>query len=509
MTSRHSVAPRGLNATRSSLSQGRFGRMFRNLPPAVFGTTEADNIANLSALADAMTAGLDIPKDTPDPEESGIPALYTYFGQFIDHDITFDPVSLLTKAQDPDGLVDFRTPALDLDNVYGRGPGDQPYMYDQLKFRPGAPLKGQGVADAIDVPRFAGRALIGDPRNDENSIVSQLQGLFLRFHNRMVDDNPGISFEAIQQRVRFHYQYVVLNDFLPRIVSNAVLTELKTGAHYDRSKMKYFHWKNWPFMPVEFSVACYRLGHSMIRPGYRLNDAADMLLPIFPAGNLTKGLTGFQDMADGRAIDWGRFIDLDVRDYGKDGEDTTPANQKRLQFAYRIDPSLVNPLGGLPPEIASDPKSLPLRNLERGWRLGLPSGQAVAKAMQLIPLNDSQILIGKAVDTPDAGEEPVAINTIANGAFAKNCPLWAYVLAEAAHHKVAVTIPVTGAPGPINTPQLGPVGGRIVSEVILGLIFGDNFSVLSLDPHWAPITGPNFKLKHLVSYALGQGAALH
>jgi hypothetical protein len=510
MASRHSVPPRGLNATRSSLSQGRFGRMFRNLPAAHFGNTEADNIANLSALADVMTAAFDEPFDGPDPEESGIPALYTYFGQFIDHDITFDPVSLLTKAQDPDGLVDFRTPALDLDNLYGRGPGDQPYMYDKLKFRLGSVLKGQGVADAADLPRFAGRALIGDPRNDENSIVSQLQGLFLRFHNRMVDDNPGLSFEEIQQRVRFHYQYVVLNDFLSRIVSDAVLAQLKTGAHYDRSKIKYFHWKTWPFMPVEFSVACYRLGHSMIRPGYRLNDAADMLLPIFPDGNLVKGLTGFQDMADGRAIDWGRFIDLDNRAYGKDGEDDSPANQKRLQFAYRIDASLVNPLHALPAEIASDPPpSLPLRNLERGWRLKLPSGQSVAKAMHLIPLEDSEILIGKAVDQPDAGEDPVAIDTVANGAFAKNCPLWTYVLAEAAHHKASITIPAQGAPGPISTPQLGPVGGRIVSEVILGLVFGDNFSVLSLDPHWAPVTGPNFKLKNLVSYALGQGPALH
>jgi hypothetical protein len=234
-----------------------------------------------------------------------------------------------------------------------------------------------------------------------------------------------------------------------------------------------------------------------------------MLLPIFPDGNLKKGLTGFQDMADGRAIDWGRFIDLDLRAYGKEGEDDSSANQKRLQFAYRIDPSLVNPLHALPPEIATDPPSLPLRNLERGWRLGLPSGQSVAKAMQIIPLEDSQLLIGKAVDKPDEGEEPVAIDTVANGAFAKNCPLWAYVLAEAAHHKVAITIPVTGAPGPISTPQLGPVGGRIVSEVILGLIFGDNFSVLSLDPRWAPITGPNFMLKDFVSYALGQGPALH
>src|SRR5712671_6338016 len=230
MASRHSVAPRGLKAIRSSLSQGRFGRMFRNLTPAVFGRTEADNIANLSALADAMTAGFDPPTDGPDPEESGIPSLYTYFGQFIDHDITFDPVSVLTKAQDPDGLVDFRTPALDLDNVYGRGPGDQPYMYDNggPKFLLGDAL-ANGAPDLARNNANPRRALIGDPRNDENSIVSQFQALMLRFHNRVVDENPELSFETIQECVRFHYQYVVLNDFLPRLVSDAVLAELKTN----------------------------------------------------------------------------------------------------------------------------------------------------------------------------------------------------------------------------------------------------------------------------------------
>ncbi len=145
--------------------------------------------ANLSALADAMAAGFDQPQDGPDGEESGIPALYTYFGQFIDHDITFDPVSVLTKQQDPDGLVDFRTPSLDLDNIYGRGP--RPALHVRRHQVPARREADRpGVPDAIDLPRFAGRALIGDPRNDENSIVSQLQGLFLRFHNRMVDDNP-------------------------------------------------------------------------------------------------------------------------------------------------------------------------------------------------------------------------------------------------------------------------------------------------------------------------------
>src|SRR4051812_17523325 len=282
MSSRHALTPRGLNATRSPLSQGRFGRMFRNVTPASFGPNPADTMANLAALADKMVGGFDPPKDSPDAEESGIPALYTYFGQFIDHDITFDPISSLAKQQDPDGLVDFRTPALDLDNLYGRGPSDQPYMYDGIKFRLGETLTGAGVPDANDLPRFKGRALIGDPRNDENSIVSQLQGLMLRFHNRMVDDNPGLPFEAVQQRVRFHYQYVVLNDFLPRIVHDSVLSQLKTAGRYDRGKLAYYHWHNYPFMPVEFSVAAYRLGYSMIRPGYRLNDTDNMLIQIFP-----------------------------------------------------------------------------------------------------------------------------------------------------------------------------------------------------------------------------------
>lgn len=511
MSSRHAITPRGLNATRSPLSQGRFGRMFRNLMPAKFGTNDADTVGNLAALADKMVAKFDAPKDGPDAEESGIPALYTYFGQFIDHDITFDPVSSLTKQQDPDGLVDFRTPSFDLDNLYGRGPSDQPYLYDGIKLRLGETLSGQGVPDASDLPRFKGRALIGDPRNDENSIVSQFQGLMLRFHNRMVDDNDGLSFEAVQQRVRFHYQYVVLNDFLPRIVHASVLNDLKTNGRYDRSKLAYYHWKTFPFMPVEFSVAAYRLGHSMIRPGYRLNDADNMLLGIFPdpSNPDQNALTGFRAMGPGRAIDWGRFIDIEKRAYGVPDTDNNADNKKRLQFAYRIDTALVDPLGHLPPEVASNPASLALRNLERSWALKLPSGQAVARAMHLTPLTDDQIIIGKAVDEPGPDDPQTKIATIANGVFAGNCPLWTYILAEARYNQASVTIPATGGPSTINTPQLGPVGGRIVAEVFLGMMFGDNSSVLSLDPHWAPVTGPEFALKDLVAYALGQGDPLH
>jgi hypothetical protein len=291
-----------------------------------------------------------------------------------------------------------------------------------------------------------------------------------------------------------------------------VLNDLKTGGRYDRSRIKFYHWHTYPFMPVEFSVAAYRLGHSMIRPGYRLNDAANMLLQIFPDPNNpdNNALTGFRAMGPGRAIDWGRFIDIDTRAYGVEDAPDNPDNKRRLQFAYRIDTALVDPLRKLPAEIASDPPpSLAQRNLERGWRLGLPSGQAVARAMHLTPLPDEQIIIGKAVDAPQPDDPQIAISTIANGVFKNNCPLWAYILAEARQHPLAVTIPVTGAPGTVNTPQLGPVGGRIVAEVFLGMMFGDASSMLSLDPHFAPVTGTNFALKDLVAYALGQGAPLH
>jgi hypothetical protein len=513
VSGKHGEPLRGLMATnRSQIFEGRFGRMFRSLRPATFGVDDDANHKHLGELGAKMSNSFDAPKDGRDDEESGIPALYTYFGQFIDHDITFDPSSSLQKRDDPDALTDFRSPAFDLDNVYGRGPDDQPYMYEGGKsFLLGGPLHG-GSGGARDLARNGAnpsRALIGDPRNDENSIVSQVQGLVLRFHNRMVQDNPHSDFAHIQRLVRFHYQYVVLNDFLPRIVTASVLNDLKTAKKYDRKKLEFFHWKNNPFMPVEFSVAAYRLGHSMIRPGYRLNDDDKTLLPIFPvpSHHLNEGLTGFRAMNPHWGIDWGRFIDIDVRGY--DGPDAI--KKKRLQFAYRIDTSIVNPLSHLPPSVV-DPKdppdSLAKRNLLRGWRLGLPSGQAVARAMGVQPLADKDILIGQGVDKPDP--PPVSVVDV-NKVFANNCPLWTYILAEAMHHMETVTIPVTEKKT-ITTPQLGPVGGRIVAEVFLGLQFGDNHSLLNLEPDWQPETNPpsngkknpDYKLKDFVKYALGE-----
>ena len=499
----HGRPPRGLMSTPSSrLFHGRFGRMFRSLHPARYGQTDQGSRDALMTLGARMTSDFDAPKDGVDAEESGIPALYTYFGQFIDHDITFDPVSTLIRHSDPDGLTDFRTPALDLDNVYGRGPDDQPYLYDNgPKFLLGDLLDN----GALDLPRnnaVPRRALIGDPRNDENSIVSQFHALLLRFHNRMVDENRGLRFEEIQRLVRFHYQYVILNDFLPRIVNAQVLESVKTDGAYDPGNVKFFHWHNQPFMPVEFSVAAYRLGHSMIRPGYRLND--NTLLPIFPVPDqgLPEGLTGFRAMNPAWGIDWGRLIDVDTRSFGTDDPDD-PDSLRRLQFAYRLDTSLVEPLSGLPSSVAHDPPpSLAQRNLLRGFELNLPSGQAVAQAMGLAPLPDAQIVIGKAVDDPEEGDVLGPIDQIEGlEPFVGNCPLWTYILAEAAQHTIKPTIPVT-EDMKITTPQLGPVGGRIVAEVFLGLLSGDNDSMLNLDPDWTP-PDPDFGLKDLVKFALG------
>jgi hypothetical protein len=536
--SSHGKLLRGLMSTaRSPQFQGRFGRLFRGLPAATYGRTDADSRSALMALGAAMTATFDGPKDGADAEESGIPALYTYFGQFVDHDITFDPMTTLMAHSDPDALTDFRTPALDLDNVYGRGPGDQPYLYDNgPKFLLGDTLDN----GAPDLPRNNAkppsprRALIGDPRNDENSIVSQLQALFLRFHNRVVDDNPGLDFAAYQRIVRFHYQWVVLNDFLPLIVSAPVLDSLKTGGKFDDHKLVFFRWKNKPFMPVEFSVAAYRLGHSMVRPGYRLNDDDGTLLPIFPVSpsldppnGIPNGLTGFQQMAKYRGIDWARFIDTVKRPYGMSIDDINnnkppdgPTKQ-RLQFAYRLDTSLVAPLGFLPPTVAADPPpSLPQRNLIRSFELGLPSGQAVAKRMRgkvpgITVLDDAQILIGKAVEGPDnTGADPDVRGNILTApqlagfrdAFKGNCPLWTYILAEAFNTRANLTIPVSENNKQITTPQLGPVGGRIVAEVFLGMMFGDSDSYLIQDPEFAPTirTSGEFHLKDLVNYALGK-----
>lgn len=476
ITIRHHGIVRGLESVPSSPQfEGRFGRMFRTLPPALF--TEKD----LKALAGHMVATREdtpTPEDQDDDEENtGISAGYTYLGQFIDHDLTFDPTSSLSKTNDPNALVDFRTPRFDLDSVYGRGPDDQPYLYeaDGLRMLLGRPLTGNpndpGTHDLQRNAPASGprRALIGDPRNDENVIVSQLQSTFLRFHNRVVNFRGAqAGFDNLQRFVRWHYQWVVLHDFLPTIIGRDTLGKIlphlvkNTSILEDKPNLQFYTFQNNPFIPVELSVAAYRFGHSMVRPIYRLRGGLDRL-PIFDLKD--PSLVGFREFPAEWAIDWRLFFDF--------GNNPPKHGPTRIQPAYKIDSSLVNPLGSLPPSIASTVPSLAERNLLRGLRMGLPSGQAVAHKMGIPVIDDKDLRVGKAT------EEDAATNillTKVSPAFAGNAPLWYYILAEAQQQFVDNKTPI----------RLGPVGGRIVGEVFVGLLLGDKHSFLNQAPDWTP-----------------------
>jgi hypothetical protein len=467
---------RGLSRiSRSALFEGRFGRMFRALPPA--GFTESD-IPALVQLAGKMTAAVENPPtpetQTDDEENTRISAGYTYFGQFIDHDLTFDPASSLQKQDDPDALTDYRTPRFDLDNLYGRGPDDEPYLYrdDGKRFLLGHPLMGNdNDNNARDVPRNSpvrgerARAIIGDPRDDENVIISQLQASMLRFHNRMVDVlGDGAPFEEIQQSVRWHYQWVILHDFLPTIIGeetwHSILPHIdkKTTVLETPPRLKFFLWRNEVFIPVEFSVAAYRFGHSMVRPIYRLNTTMERRLTIFP------DLEGFEPFAAKQAIDWRLFFKVG---------NPPKLGPNRVQPAYKIDTSLVNPLGHLPAIVAHDASSLPARNLIRGFRMSLPSGQEVARFMGEKPIDDADLKIGKATEADTPTNKPlVDLSPVFKG----NAPLWFYVLAEAQQQFKKDD---TGI-------HLGSVGGRIVGEVIVGLLMADNHSFLRRQPDFQP-----------------------
>ncbi|HEV7919284.1 MAG TPA: peroxidase family protein, partial [Thermoanaerobaculia bacterium] len=335
------------------------------------------------------------------------------------------------------------------------------------------------------------RALIGDPRNDENAIVSQLQGIFLRFHNAVADHLGGTTpFADVQRLVRWHYQYAILHDFLPTIVGPdmvfEVLPHLKSGKsiHVDKPQLRFFHWRNAPFMPVEFSVAAYRFGHSMIRPFYRLNPTVQF--PIFTADG-TLDLRAFGQFPPNWAIDWRLFFPI---------RDSAPASgPERVQPAYKIDTSLVNPLGKLPDNVAKDIKSLAHRNLLRGLRMGLPSGQTVARHMGFAPIPDDKLRIGKATEE-DAAGNPTLVSL--SPQFKDNAPLWYYVLAEAQQAFKKDDTPI----------HLGRVGGRIVTEVFAGLLLGDKHSYLAQDPEWRPLKAfrrkEKFGIAELILAATGK-----
>lgn len=553
MSPRHGTPVRGLsNVPRSSVRDQRFGRLFRDLPPAEFGDTDAASLAALTELGKSisqMTEGpnesgaLDKAVDEPDGDENqDIPAGYTYLGQFIDHDITFDPASSLDRFNDPDALQDFRTPRLDLDSVYGSGPDDQPFLYDEdgahlLLGRP-------DEAGGIDLPRnrhfidgieTARHALIGDKRNDENLIVSQLHTVFLRFHNKVLDQITGArpaerkDFLRAQQIVRWHYQWIVLHDFLPRIVGEKTHGTIFTGGNELPVLTLYKPAGRYAFIPVEFSVAAYRYGHSQVRPSYALNIdigakpsktgdgkpaplATDndggigkfFRIPIFSAANsfAPKGpksapdavldvanLNGFRQLPKKWSIDWRFFLD-----------GVEPKEGISAQRSYKIDTQLVEPLASLPDHTKEkDPnrRALAILNLIRGWRFGLPSGQRVAN---YLGIDSKDILDDTALFDLDEENELAEVRKkiLADfPVFKDNAPLWFYVLKEA-------EVQTGGS-------HLGIVGGKIVAEVLTGLVLEDGQSFLSQWPKWKPtLTAKDtglFTLSDLVNIAIGRKPA--
>jgi hypothetical protein len=451
---------------------------------------------------------------------------FTFVGQFVDHDITFDTTPLDQQEADPYATTNFRTPRYDLDAIYGLGPNKNPQLYDpddRDKFlidkRPYSTirsdtLKTPGVV--YDVPRdAAGKAIIADPRNDQTLIISQMHVALQMFHNKLVDHvrnkllvPQAAVFESARRLARWHYQWMVTHDFLPAIVGKAmadsVYKEVLLGVPI--IKIKYYRPTNplgRPFIPVEFAVAAYRFGHSITRPRYTVQDyvtSADATVevkgvPLFEADPTDNNMNGSRPVPARLKIQWSKFFNQ----AGK-----SPTARPVRQF----DASLANPLFQLPLTVQPDTTSsnrLSVRNLLRGKKMGLPSGQQVARLMDVTPLTNAQLsqnhriqvtvpIVGNVVNVErefDVENENLT-QTFANPEWGGEAPLWFYILKEAE---------IVG-----RGRQLGPVGGRVVAEVLVGLLQHDLNSYLYLQPEWkpAPPVAPargQFTMADLLKYA--------
>lgn len=425
--------------------------------------------------------------------DSDIPAAYTYLGQFIDHDITLEATSasveqLLDPALQPlpleevrKNLKNARTATLDLDSVYA---APAPTDGDRMVVGRVSPLGGtekpllrpEGKDDFNDLPR-EGRsadmahdraALTGDPRNDENTIIGQLHTAFLRAHNALVD--AGNEMDDARRLLRQHYQWMVLHDFLPRIADPRVVASvLRDGNRYFTPK------KNKFFIPLEFTVGAYRFGHSMIRESYNFNlnfnrsgepgtfPATLGLLFTFtalsgdfdpgPDGSRPANERGTDTLPENWIIEWERMLD-------------TSGDFDR---ARRIDSKLVEPLFALTDSTGApepgDRGRLAVRNLLRSYLLRIPTGQAVARALDQTPLTAAQL---------EAAVPAEQARALRDGGLLERTPLWFYVLAEAAHHS--------------RGRHLGPVGSLIVAEVFAELVRRSEDSILAA-PGWRPTLG--------------------
>ena len=536
---------------------GGYHRLFPALPAASFAAGDLVRLAmgdgahltGMSARPELLTDARKNPRRngrgeliisaTPetvidDEENFGIPAGYTYLGQFVDHDLTF-------KADDAfavkgDGGVNHRSARFDLDSLYGSGPDFQPFLYEPngRSLARGRKLTQGGKASPNrDHPRTGGVAIIGDKRNDENVLVSQLHGVFADFHNAIAKDRKAQDFNALRQVVTWHYQWMLLTDFLPRLCGRDVVDQLLPGfgegyvSAKAQARRKFTLGLPAGAVPLEFADAAYRYGHSAVRSVYRLNammqgspeerrhnPAMAGRKAIFAAVDQS-GLNGFREFPDEWAIDWSLYFET--------RHPMTPARivdgARKVQPSYKIDTMLTNPLAYLPEFSQSGVRNardkdgfalpnpgamanLAMRNLSRGQVSGLPSGQDVARAMGLDPIADRDLRVGKA--SVEGLTENRSIVDYGDS-FRGQAPLWFYVLAEAQQGWCARVSGLVGDSVARNAVpnHLGPVGGRLVAETFVALMDLDPTSVLHAPADWRPGygTGGRFGMVELVRTA--------
>jgi hypothetical protein len=412
--------------TDAPVDGARYGRMFPDLPALISDISELEAAGDTGGLCDATAAQL----WTSSGDDAAGAAGWPLFGQLIGHDITADRSPVGPQA-DVAALRNARSPKLNLEMLYGDGPVGEPYLYDVHD-----PAKLLTGADGFDLPRNSqGIALIGDPRNDVHVFAAHLHLMLLHSHNGLVDslradgETEDALFEAARRALTWHYQWIVVHDFLPRLVGSQLVSDVlaRGGRFFSPAFGR-------AYLPLEFADAAYRYGHGQIRHTYQLQ-------PGGPARPLFPDLVGFGAITAERRVDLGQLFDL--------------PNHAPAQRAKQMDATLPASLIRLPQQVTGDVevdayRSLAVRDLLRGTATSLPSGETVADAMEVTPLTAGQV--GRC--------------------WTAGTPLWFYILKEAQ------------ARG--GGDQLGPVGGRIVAEVLIGLLRADPGSHLVVDPSWRP-----------------------
>ena len=431
---------------------------------------------------------------------SGIPAGFTYLGQFTDHDLTFDKTNvMLGEHVAPAALLQARSPSLDLDSLYGAGPADpaseQFYEEDGIHLRMGKTTAADGISskDGFDLPRGAGstvaakrKAIIPDPRNDENLAVAQTHLAFIRFHNRVADTlgpgPAGTRFERARKRVTLHYQWMLRTDFLPRICDGTVITDVFTNGR------KAFEVgatpTDVPTMPIEFSIGAYRLGHSMVRGAYNWNkifdDGAGALGLLFTFSATSGDLDGFPHLISPWIADFRRLYD-----FGSAGHSGLAVPAAKFNEAMRIDTRISNPLQSLP-GFTGEEANLAFRNLTRANMVRLATGQQMVtflknKGVTITKLTKAQLRDGVGGASLDGLTQTQRERVLTD------TPLWFYVLREAE----------------LNGGRLTGVGARIVAETFHRAMEGSEYSIVR-DPTWQPLLGPDsstFRMTDLLFFA--------